>query len=126
MLNVVLRGWWYCFGGMVFLLNDIHTIAQMVDNFPWRQEVVRHLNGDFEQEFVLQVQADFSCIQTVQTKVFVKSTMTPFFSNGPNFCTKFDPLNIFSSGELHIILKRFSIIDEIVFEIKFGVRKFKK
>ena len=47
------------------------------------------------------------------------------FQQAPNFCTKFDLLNIFLNEELHIILKRrnleickhssFLIIDETVF-----------
>jgi len=36
-------------------------------------------------------------------------TYDAVFSKGPNFCTKFDPLNDFSTDELHIIWKRKNI-----------------
>lgn len=60
---------------MQHLVNDIHAIAQEIDHFARGQEVIGLLDGDFDEEFILDVHANFGGVQTVQAKILVKSTI---------------------------------------------------
>mgnify|MGYP000210372367 CR=1 FL=1 len=66
----------------------------------FNEDNIRAIGGDINHD------GDFLIFEGAR---YSRKVGRRFFSKGPNFCTKFDPLNYFLYGKLYIILKSMNV-----------------